>query len=299
MDEARIVESGEVVTAEDLYFIVNVDKTNFCCDECEVPLVPCSYIKDFNLRKPYFKTYPDRNHKSWCETESASKIKKKGQRSRLTSEEGFPLAYPNRFKLRKESASEVSGTLSGRGNKKGRLGSRNANEFPDYSRKTNYETSSFKSIVNEYFDFPHDRDRELFFEGVSADTYSTVFQRIENTIGRQHFRLQGEEMKVYYSTLSWKIAEAVDDVLQIELSRGKWVDKKNERPYYVEIDMSVWPKQSKTKFINHYKNVVETVRGTSNKALIAFLGMQDVDDDYFRFFAQNRLLIAFKLFHDA
>ncbi|TNZ05357.1 hypothetical protein [Vibrio parahaemolyticus] len=298
MDEARILKSGEVVTAEDLYFMENVEKTDFCCDECEVPLVPCSYIKDFNLRKPYFKTFPDRNHKSWCETESASKIRKKGLRSRLASEEGFPLIYPNRFKLRKESASEASGTSSKPGIRKARLGTRNSNEFPDNNRKSNYETSSFKSIVNEYFDFPHDRDRELFFEGVNADTYATVFQRIENTLGKQRFRLQGEETKVYYSTLSWKLAEVVNNILRIELSRGKWVDKKNVRPYYVEIDMSDWPKQSKTKFINRYKAVVETVRGTSKRALIAFLGKQDIEDDYFRFFAQHRLLIDFKLFHD-
>ncbi|QUM85972.1 hypothetical protein [Moritella sp. 28] len=299
MDEARVVKSGDIVTAEDLYFMDKVSSTDFCCDECDIPLVPCSYIKNVNLRKPYFKIYTSHNHESWCNTEAAAKIKKKGQSTKLTSDEGFPFIYPNRFKLRNENTIEPSlpPSILERKNKRARI--RNDNELNETNRKSNYETSSFKSIVNEYFDFPHDRDRTLNFEGVAADTYNTVFKRLENTIGKQKFRIQGEEKKVYYATMSWKITEPENDILHIELSRGKWVDKKNERPYYVEIDMCEWPKQSKTKFFNRYKEVVEMVRGTNRKALISFVGHQDIADDYFKFHAENRFLIAFNLFHDA
>ena len=63
--------------------------------------------------------------------------------------------------------------------------------------------------------------------------------------------------------------------------------------------MSDWPNQSKTKFVNRYKDAINLVRGTKNKALVAFVGIQDTKSDFFRFYATNRLLITFKLFHDA
>lgn len=298
MDEARIVKSGEVITAEELYFTENVAEIAFCCDECEITLVPCSYIKDVNLRKPYFKTLPNQNHKTFCEVDSASKVKNKGRNSRLTSKEGFPLAYPNRFKLRKENVVDTPTLPSEPRPNTRRKRDVNQNNYSGQGRKSNYETSSFKSIVNEYFDFPHDRDRAISFEGIEGDKYNNIFKSIQNTIGKQQFNIQGDQAKIYYATLSWKIAEPKNDILKIELTRGKWINNKNQRPYYVEVNMSDWPNQSKTKFVNRYKDAIHLVRGTENKAVVAFVGIQDTKSDFFRFYATNRLLIAFKLFYD-
>jgi len=297
MDEARVITTGDVITGEELYLMDDVDSTSFCCDECEIILIPCSYIKDVNLRKPYFKTH--KGHNIGCKAEGISGIKKKGFNSRLTSKEGFPLAYPNKFKLRKDDVvipepvtpESPSGVRTFNKNKR--------QDDEGRGRKSNYETSSFKSIVNQYFDFPKDRDRALFFENIEGATYKDIFYPIRNTIGEQHYRFQGEGQNVYFSTISWKKSSIDNDILRIELSRGKWVNKKNERAYYLEIDCSEWPRQTKTKFLNRYHKILDTVRGTKIKAAIIFVGEQDRSDDFFRFYANNRLLIAFKLFNDA
>ena len=299
VDDARRIDTGEVITSEDLYLIENVGSLSFCCDTCNTSLVACSYKKDVNLRKPYFKISPGAYHQSWCDAEGVASTKKKGLSSRLTSNEGFPLSYPNHFKRRNEGISEPTIAPNTDGVTNRRIRAKAKDDGEQKRNKTNYETSSFKAIVNEFFAFPHDRDRALFFEGVSGATYATVFKGIENTIGKQVYRKQGEECKVYYSTLSWKTAHVENDVIRIDLSRGRWVDKKQVTPYSVEIDMSDWPKQTQTKFLNRYQKILETVRRTKQKAVIAFVGKQDVQDDYFRFYAEDRLLIAFKLFHDA
>lgn len=303
MDEARCKELERLVTSEELYIIENVKSLYFFCDECGIELRPCSFLKGVNLRKPYFKTRKEASHKIGCYAEGDYKIRLKGILSRLTSSEGFPLAYPNRFKLRKEDTIEqpnltVPSKVSSR-----RCNQKNRREREFTGQKSNFETTSFKSIVNQYFDFPFDRDRQLFFEGVDGTSYDQVFKKIKSTQGKQQFLIQGDINKVYYAPLSWKLCHENNGIIKIELSPGRWVEKdgkrKNEEPYYLEINFSSWPKQSKTKFLNEYKSVTELVRGTDKKAVIAFVGIQDTKKDSFKFHVIDRHLIAFKVFNDA
>ncbi|MDP4558184.1 hypothetical protein Q9247_10870 [Halomonas meridiana] len=303
MDEARCEELGRVVTSEELYIIDNVRSLSFSCDECAIELLPCSFLKDVNLRKPYFKARKAVNHKQGCDAEGESKIRLRGAIKRLSSSEGFPLVYPNRFKLRKDDLVEPEGVIEPSGTSMRRAYKTNRRQGGSNSRKPNYETTSFKSIVNQYFDFPHDRDRALVFEDVVGGSYGEIFRKIISTRGRQKFLIQGDTQKVYYSALPWKLCQEDGDILKIELSPGRWVEhdgkRVNERPYYLEIDSSAWPEQSRTKFLNEYRKVIELVRGTDKKAAIAFVGKQDTSDDFFRFNAADRRLIAFKIFNDA
>lgn len=305
MDEARCNELGRVVTSEELYIIEDVKSQNFSCDLCSVELLPCSFLKDINLRKPYFKTRKGVNHQKDCDAEGDSKVRSKGASTRLTSSEGFPLAYPNRFKSRKDDAVKPPIPNVAKDVEIRRASKRNKDKIKDdfNRRKSNYQTTSFRSVVNQYFDFPHDRDRELFFEGLEGSSYNTVFKKITSTRGKQDFLIQGDKKKVYYCAMPWKICQENDQILKIELSSGKWVEQDgkrvNERPYYLEIDFTSWPKQSKTKFLNEYQKIAVLVRGTDRKAVIAFVGEQDTTDDFFRFYVVDRSLIAFKVFNDA
>ena len=303
MDEARCKELGRVVTSEELYVIENVKSLNYSCDECGIELLPCSFLKDVNLRKPYFKTRKGAHHKQGCDAEGDSKIRSKGATERLTSAEGFPLAYPNRFKIKKDDVIEPQLGIEPQGVGTRRSNRTNSDRADSNGRKSNYETTSFRSVVNQYFDFPFDRDRSLFFEGVAGNSYNKVFKKITSTRGKQEFLIQGDVQKVYYASLPWKLCKEDSDVLKIELSPGRWVEQDgkriNERPYYLEINFSNWPKQSKTKFLNEYKKVAELVRGTDRKTTIAFMGEQDTSDDFFRFHAADRRLIVFKVFNDA
>lgn len=298
MDEARNVKTGEIVTAEDLYFIKDPKAINFCCDYCEVKLNPCSFLRGINIKKPYFQTFPGKPHIE-CEFDSEAIKRKKGQTERITTPEGFPLNYPNRFKLKMEGDSESTDIdRRPKSDRKKRL----PRDIPDgESRgvKSTYLTSSFRTIVKEYFDFPHDRDRALIFDGVMGATYRDVFQGIGNTLGNQSFRVQGKDTKVYYAPISWARAEPENDLLVVELSRGRWVDNKRVRSYYVKIDMNEWPQQTKTKFLNRYYEYLSLIQGAKNsKCVIAFVGHQGNRDQYFGFIAKDRRLIDFKIFLD-
>jgi len=303
MDEARCNELGRVVTSEELYFIEDVKSQNFFCDLCGVALLPCSFLKGVNLRKPYFKTRKGANHKEGCDAQGESNVRSKGASTRLMSSEGFPLAYPNRFKLRTEDMVEPSKLNALQDKESLRSNRKNTNKMESNGRKSNYQTGSFRSVVNQYFDFPYDRDRDLSFEGVDGSSYNAVFKKIISTRGKQKFLIQGEKRKVYYAAMPWKICHEENQILKIELSSGKWIEqggkRVNDRPYYLEVDFSNWPKQSKTKFLNEYKQIAELVRGTDRKAAIAFVGEQDMSDDFFRFYAADRRLIVFKVFNDA
>ena len=297
MDEARCVEQDKVITGEELYLLDDVDKLSFICDECHVRLIPCSYKKEINLKRPYFKTYKGENHEN-CGNEGNSELKKKGLKDRLTTDQGFPLPYPSRFLISKRDKNHQN---SGFRSKTPSLGkSRAKNDFDDFDdgRVHNNTTSSFKAVVNQYFDFPQDRDLPLQFEGVEGSTYSDIFRKILSPVGKQEFRLQGETKKIYFAPLSWSAHEEENDKIKVFLTRGLWRNSKNERPYYVEVDFKGQPQQSKTKFVNLLNKTRDLIKGTKNTALIAFVGHQDTTDDYFRFYSDDRYLIAFKLFHD-
>lgn len=303
MDEARCKELGRVVTSEELYILEDVKSLNYSCDECSVELLPCSFLKDVNLRKPYFKTRKGVHHKQDCDVEGDSKIRSKGATARLTSSEEFPLAYPNRFKIQKDDIAETQVATEHLGIGTRRPRRTNSERIDSSGRKSNYVTTSFRLVVNQYFDFPFDRDRALFFESVAGNSYNKIFKKITSTRGKQKFLMQGDDQKVYYASLPWKLCKEDGDILKIELSPGRWVERDgkriNEAPYYLEINFLNWPKQSKKKFLNEYKKVTELVRGTNRKVAIAFVGEQDTSDDFFRFHTVDRHLIAFKVFNDA
>lgn len=300
MDEARCLNPLKVVTSEELYLVDAPSSLNFVCDECEVELIPCSYVKDVNLRKPYFRTKPGDSHFVGCSAEGDSNIKSRGASKRLTGSEGFPLDYPNKFKLRKDDLTDDA--IAEIGLVRSAKVARKSNGNVDFEnkKKSTYETTSFRSIVNQYFDFPYDRDRPLSFEGIDGNKYDEVFSKIKSTTGKQQFLIQGKERKVYYGILSWSSHETLDGGIRIPISAGRWVEQDgkrvNDRPFYVEIDFDSWPKQTITKFVNSYTKTLDLVRGTTTKAVIAFVRHQDVNEDYFRFYAENRLLIATKIF---
>jgi hypothetical protein len=299
VDEALCKDLNRVVTGEELYVIENIESLSFSCDVCGIPLNPCSYKKEVNLRRPYFKAFPGKNHLKDCDAKGVQKIRDKGRKKRITDESGFPLPYPSRFLMRREDAVEPTHEPAIPASPNTQK-PRNVQEQQEKDQKRhNNITTSFRAIVNQFFDFPYDRDLPVQFEGINGDTYSEIFQKIESTIGKQQFRIQGEARKIYYSPISWEQAKENGDLFDVPLSRGRWADGRNERPYYVRIDFSTWPKQSRTKFVNLYNKVLAATKGTNQKAVIAFVGCQDISDDYFRFYSEHRFLVCFKLFHDA
>ncbi len=303
MDEAKCKELNRKVTSEELYIIDDVSSKNFSCETCSIELIPCAFQPNVNLVKPYFRTQKGVHHKEFCDADGKFALRKKGETSRLTDLNGFPLSYPNRFKLKSDDVSDTND--EGDSVASLNTSSRNNSDSTSgpISTKHNFETSSFQSIVNQYFDFPYDRDRELKFDGLTGSSYQEIFKKIVSTKGKQQFYIQGKIKKIYFSSLPWKISKEENNILQLELHSGRWVkvDGKNikEKPFYLQIDFTAWPPKSKSRFLNEYKKTIELVRSTNRKAAIAFVGTQDTTGDFFRFNVEHRKLIAFKIFNDA
>ncbi|WP_153916231.1 hypothetical protein [Shewanella sp. TC10] len=302
MDDARCIELNKIVTNEDLYVLDNVKSYQFVCDECGVSLIPCSYKKSVNLRKPYFKTGKNTEHEAGCYAKATSKIREQAKTSRISTEEGFPLAYPNRFSL----AAVKSAKVINAGSTDTKLtGSQNSSSLANTGRtktKQNYVTSSFQNLVDQYFNFPFDRDRELIFAGISGNQYQQIFQKIANPIGKQKFRFQTDkpEQKIFYSTLSWEKPEVEEQLISIKLSAGWWQQsegkKKNIRPYFVELNTQEWQKSVLNQFIERLEQIRDLVKGTDKKAMMVFVGEQDFEEDFYRFKCNEPRLICFKVF---
>ncbi|WP_285162604.1 hypothetical protein [Shewanella goraebulensis] len=302
MDDARCVELNKLITNEDLYLLDNVKSYSFECDECGVSLIPCSYKKAVNLRKPYFKTGKNTEHRTDCYAKATSKIREQAKTSRISTDEGFPLAYPNRFNLVSARSIKPVDVLVNNEQREFQAGRLTASSSSQKKEKRNYLTSSFQTIVDQYFNFPFDRDRQLTFEGISGNHYQDVFQKINNPIGKQKFRFQTEQAqtKIFFSTLSWDKPEISDDKIKIKLSAGWWQEsegkKKNLRPYFVEINTQGWQTNVLTKFIERLVQIRELVKGTDKKALMAFVGEQDREEDFYRFTCSESRLVCFKVF---
>ncbi|WP_144208058.1 hypothetical protein [Shewanella donghaensis] len=302
MDDARCLQLERLVTNEELYILENVKALDFVCDECAIELIPCSFKKAVNLRRPYFKTKPKTEHEAYCYAKATSKIKEQGKTARITGDEGFPLAYPNRFNLAAVKSLKVGATSADNGSAaNGDNSVLVTSSNKPKSKKSNYVTSSFQSIVDQFFNFPYDRDRELLFEGVEGKQYRQIFQKVINPIGKQKFRFQTEteQNKVFYSTLAWDKPQIEDDKIIIKLSAGWWqkVDdkSKNLRPYFIEANTSGWTAVVKENFINRLSQILELVKGSNKKALIAFVGKQDQQQDFYRFYVNESKLICFKV----
>lgn len=302
MDDARCVELKKVITNEDLYLLDNVKSYNFVCDECGIPLIPCSYKKAVNLRKPYFKTGKNAEHQSDCYAKATSKIREQAKTARIATDEGFPLTYPNRFNL--SASSSTKHLVDEIQQESGKVQSVRAglNSSKKNQLKQNYVTSSFQTLVDQYFNFPFDRDRELSFDGINGSQYRDIFQKINNPIGKQKFRFQTEtsEAKVFYSTLSWDKPDITENKIVIKLSAGWWQEiagkKQNVRPYFVEVNIQQWSDKTISKFVERLKQIQQLVKGTDKKAMMVFVGEQDRDSDFYRFECDEVRLINFKVF---
>ncbi|WP_282168011.1 hypothetical protein [Shewanella japonica] len=302
MDDAHCVELNKRMTNEDLYLLENVKSHTFLCDECGVELIPCSYKKAINLRKPYFKTGKNKEHKPHCFAKAVSTIREQAKKSRITTEEGFPLSYPNCFNLTAAKSVKQSPEVSDEKGTDTSHSKRAAKADLGVRQKNNYVTSSFQTVVDQYFNFPYDRDRKLNFEGITGSEYRDVFQKILNPVGKQKFRFQSkdDENKVFYSTLSWEKPAITENTITVKLSAGWWQEvdgkKQNLRPYYIEIDIASWPQTSINHLVERLKHIQQLVKGTDKKAAIVFVGRQDRETDFYRFTCNEPRLISLKVF---
>lgn len=299
MDEARIKSTGEPVTGEDLWYMDVVDHGDYECFDCGLAVIPCSYDKDVNLRRPYFKVHKGTRHEEGCRfADDAQALRDRAKDESIAGEDGFPLPFPSRL-IFANLEKVVRDDQEQGGERAEPRQRRPAQGTGNRRRPHQYSTDSFRAVVKHYLDFPHDRDLPLAVPGIDGRTYRECFQPLWQPEGAQTFLKQVPE-KIYYGPASWKEPEQEGDTLTILLTKGLWVKKKKKpdlvRPFYIQADMSAWPELSREAFIYEFRKTLHDVRGDkSKKMLVFFIGPQDLEEDFYRFFVNDYRLITMKV----
>ncbi|MFQ3215333.1 MAG: hypothetical protein ACI9C9_002879 [Marivirga sp.] len=299
MDEAKIRETAEIVTGEDLWYMNQIDTKSFECIYCGVDYIACSFIQNEHKRRPYFRLHNGTIHKKDnCAYQHSDAIKLKGQEQRLTTEDGFPLPYPSKFKLPKPLHAPNLTTLEGGDLAEPTntdLGGKASLQYQGPNQQHQYVTDSFRAIVSHYVNFPNDRSLSLEFEGVIGNTYQSCFKSLIQPSLDQKPIIQ-EINKINLTVASWKSPTLDGNLLQIVCNNGLWVDKKPIEKFIIEINVAYWPKRAVNAFLYEYKKALHEIRGKKGKKLlIFFLGEQDTQDNLYRFFANDYRLLTIKV----
>jgi hypothetical protein len=299
MDEAKVIETGEIITGEDLWYMDEIDAKSFECIYCGIDYIACSYMKDVHKHRPYFRLRNGTIHKvDNCGYQHSDAIKLKGQEQRLTTKDGFPLPYPSKFKLPKplgapslaipedDTSAEPTNT-----DPKDRA----PVQYQGPSQQHQYVTDSFRAIVGHYVNFPNDRSLPLEFEGVKGNTYQSCFKSLIQPSLDQKPIIQ-EKNKINLTVASWKSPTLDGNLLKIICNNGLWIDKKPIEKFIIEINVTYWPKRALDAFLYEYKKALHEIRGKKGKKLlIFFLGEQDTQDNLYRFFANDYRLLTIKV----
>ena len=309
MEEARTTESKEVVFSVDLWDMENVSDTEFECISCGVRLFPCSYRKEINKIRPYFRLEKLAQHKSSCEYSGIDrkKLLQKAKKQSITGDEGFPLSYPSKLlikftgnpkndeKAKEDNSSENNVTKVQRSPVK-----KDTKNIQKVEPK-NYTTRSFQIVVEHYINFPFDRYLPLDVDGIDGETYKECFRILVQPKGEQTFKFQ-EKNKIYYSIASWKKPLVENNQITVYFSKGLWIEvdgkKELERPFHLIIDTKEWDKEIKNRFISDLIESLNYVRGKKGKELnIFFIGEQDMGkgENYYCFRCNDHRLFDIKL----
>jgi hypothetical protein len=180
MDSAQDKFTGEIVEAEQLWLVDNVDKDRYICRGCGIKVTPASYRPE-NLVRPYF-TARDGDHESKCDVAGEKKLVARGKKGRLsTATEGFPAPYPSRLVLRElravvdSNGSDAGDRLRAEDNGRRRT-SDGGTSTPNRRRVAN----TIRPICRTFINFPYDRHLDLEVPGIDA------FQRRDDLFGASH-----------------------------------------------------------------------------------------------------------------
>lgn len=279
MESARNRVTMEVVDAEDLWLLPEVDKYGYICRGCDLTVYPASYLKT-NLQRPHFRSPHGQEHLQGCDIEGDEKTVASGKKGSVRNKlQTSPALSPARLVLRNERpiVDPTAQPSPSGATRSVRTGSSGNGEARPQGRRS---AQSIRRICRAFINFPYDRDLSLEVPGVEATTYQQVFKKLRGE-GVEDLPSQ----KILYGELSWGRAEDDDDNLLITLSAGEWGKeaKRYVRPYRVRVSWAGWSDAKRTTVTNE----LEVVRqegidakksGSKDRPYIFFLGRQDPDD---------------------
>lgn len=279
MESARDRKTMEIVEAEDLWLLPEVDTYGYICRGCKLDVFPASYQKT-NLQRPHFRSARGKDHFEGCDIEGEKKTVSKGRTGSVRKElETSAALSPARLKLRNERTvvdvdlpPSAAQTTSVSKSRSGDVGE----ERPKGRRSAN----SIRPICRAFIDFPYDRDLSLEVPGIDDTTYQYAFKKLRGE-GIETFT----RAKIFYAELHWSKPEEEGDYLYINLSAGEWVKDppKLVRPYRIRVCREDWSKAKRTVVRNEIdvlreEGIEAKKKNSKERPWVFFIGEQDEKD---------------------
>ncbi|MGE8643520.1 hypothetical protein [Acinetobacter vivianii] len=295
METALDIVTNLLIDAEDLWELEgNVDKDRYRCPGCGVKVSPASYLRDENLKRPYFlelhKTDP---HKDDCDIAGEKKLKAKARKQKVFSENSIlPSFIPTSLKLIdtriKTGDESKEKSLSSNSQIKNDSISTEGNGI----RRSTGTAQNIRRLCQCYINYPNDRDLPLNLPNIGKSTYGKLFSHIPNkkivTISTS---------RILLAPMQFSEPKISDTEIIIELSRGIWNDDftKLIEKYSLIVDISNWSKAKKTMFKRELELVrrqaIHTNNKKKNKTWVFFLGEQDAHD-LSKFYVEDHRLVC-------
>jgi hypothetical protein len=279
MESALDCVTGDVVEAEQLWLLAQVDRERYACRGCGVKVLPASY-RPTNLVRPYFTVGSAGAHHPGCDVDGEQCLVQRGRLQRVsTSRDGFPAPYPSRLVLkdgREIVDKESTASDAPRG------GRREAPVPPSHSAPSmprNRTVGTIRQICRTFINFPYDRDLALSLPGVEADKYYVAFKKL-----KWDGLLRYPEPRIFYAALRWAKPVEDDAYIEIKLDAGQREGGKLVVGHRVRIEWAGWSYARK----NTVRREIEVAREEAKqafeagqkqkKAFVFFLGGQDAAD---------------------
>ncbi|MDL5168831.1 hypothetical protein QSH14_17160 [Proteus faecis] len=295
MESARNKRTGEIVEAEDLWLLDNVDTEGYVCWGCGIDMYPSSWQKG-SKKRPSFNKMPGKEHIN-CDADAESTVVKQGQKKSVRYLlDSTPGLMPAGLKLI-EQRPVVDPDATGSANKPSstRSVSSISNDGNTPARQSRRPVNAIRQICRAFIRFPYDRGMSLNIQGIDADTYMTVFKKLKDPI--QFY----PERRVFYSQLLWQKFEQDENQIIIPLS-GEWTKdesgkSKPSRSYKIHVKWKEWSKAKRTMLLNELETVQEEAKEAVNKkakerAQVFFIGEQSTDNQEIFYVTDYRLICA-------
>jgi hypothetical protein len=270
---------GEIVQADELWNMPDVDRDCYVCRECGVKVVPAAILPKNRVR-PYFTTSQFGDHEDGCTMEDSREraLLDRAHRGRLTNAAGdFPGTCPNSLDLcGNKSGSTAAGRLGAV--VRGPLSIRGEPFRPAPRR---WAAKTLRPIAQSFINFPYDREYlDLHIPGIEAAVYKYAFKRLEWGVIKAY-----PLARVFYAAARWGQPAVTADHMDIALDAGVRNGNTLENGHYLRVNWAQWTARQKesleadvnTAWSEHIK-AKEQDSGTRVKGYVFFIAQQNPKD---------------------
>lgn len=303
MFKARIRNTDNIVEADDLKVIENVQGIDFVCvdKKCNIPVIPSSF-KENNKKRPFFKKYKNQDHSNTCSYSSYLYFIEIGKTRRLTELEFEKLDYPSQLFISVPKSRESNTTTNDRLPEIESTSTRrlSSGEFTEVAH-SNRKVTSISQIVDFYISCPYNRDVDLDLLGSKA-AYKYQFRRIYGPNNDDYI-----DNKIFYGIIDLEGLDSVKydgNTTIIKLHEcEKWekntrsLMSKNKRvnPYLVRINNNEITSHKLSRILKERETVAnqskndyfKKIKKEKVEAYIFFLGKKPSNKEPYTFEAIN------------